>query len=233
MKLVLFDIDGTLLGTDGAGRRAIHRALLDEAGTAGPIERYRFDGKTDPQIVQDLLSLADHPRAEDAALIQAVCRRYVDHLRAELERPARATRLMAGIDALLAALESYEAAGRALVGLLTGNIAPGAALKLRSAGLAPERFRVGAYGSDSARRADLPPVAAARATALTGRVFAGPDVVILGDTPDDVACGRPIGATSVAVATGSYDVAALSAAGAAHVFETLADTAAVLDAIFA
>ncbi len=233
MKLVLFDIDGTLLWTDGAGRRAIHRALLDEAGTAGPIDAYRFDGKTDPQIVRELLSLADHPRAHDAALLEAVCRRYVDHLRAELARPAQATRLMAGIGSLLAALESYEADGQALVGLLTGNVAPGAALKLRAAGLAPERFRVGAYGSDSARRADLPPVAAARATALTGRAFAGPDVVILGDTPEDVACGRPIGARSVAVATGSYDVAALATAGAGSVFETLADTAAVLNAIFA
>ena len=233
MKLVLFDIDGTLLWTDGAGRRAIHRALLDEAGAAGPIDTYRFDGKTDPQIVRDLLTLAGHPRADDGALVHAVCRRYVDHLRAELERPGRATRLMTGIAALLAALESYEARDQALVGLLTGNVAPGAALKLRSAGLAPERFRVGAYGSDSAHRADLPPVAAARAAALVGRAFAGPDVVILGDTPDDIACGRPIGATSVAVATGSYDVAALSAAGAAHVFATLADTAAVLDAIFA
>jgi len=97
MKLVLFDIDGTLLWTDGAGRRAIQRALVDEAGTAGPIDRYRFDGKTDPQIVQDLLSLAGHAGAENAAVIQAVCRRYVDHLRTELERPAQTTRLMAGI----------------------------------------------------------------------------------------------------------------------------------------
>src|SRR6266568_1504344 len=63
MKLVLFDIDGTLLWTDGAGRRAIQRALVDEAGTAGPIETYRFDGKTDPQIVRDLLSLAGHSGA--------------------------------------------------------------------------------------------------------------------------------------------------------------------------
>jgi phosphoglycolate phosphatase-like HAD superfamily hydrolase len=233
MKLVLFDIDGTLLWTDGAGRRAIHRALLDEAGAAGPIDTYRFDGKTDPQIVHDLLSLAGHPRADDVELVRAVCHRYVAHLREELERPARATRLMAGIEALLAALDSHAGADRALVGLLTGNIAPGAALKLRSAGLAPERFRVGAYGSDSARRADLPHVAAARAAALTGRAFVGRDVVIVGDTPDDVACGRPIGARSVAVATGSYDVAALRAAGAAFVFETLADTRAVLDAIFA
>src|SRR6267154_1979211 len=205
MKLVLFDIDGTLLWTDGAGRRAIQRALVDEAGTAGPIDRYRFDGKTDPQIVQDLLSLAGHAGAENGAVIQAVCRRYVDHLRAELER-------------------------RTLVGLLTGNVAPGAALKLRSGGLDPARFRVGAYGSDSARRADLPAVAADRATALTGAIFTGSDVIIVGDTPDDVACGRPIGARSVAVATGSYDVPALRATGAAYVFENLSDTAAVLDA---
>src|SRR5947209_3916047 len=132
MKLVLFDIDGTLLWTDGAGRRAIRQALLDEAGTAGPIESYRFDGKTDPQIVRELLALAAHPAA-----------------------------------------------------------------------------------------------------ALAGRTFAGEDIVIVGDTPDDVACGRPVGARAVAVATGFYDVAALRAAGAEHVFATLADTAAVLDAIFA
>jgi phosphoglycolate phosphatase-like HAD superfamily hydrolase len=201
--------------------------------TAGPIDRYRFDGKTDPQIVSELLALADHPRARDDATIQAVCRRYVDHLRAELDRPKQTTRLMTGIDALLAALEARQAAGQALIGLLTGNVAPGAVLKLRSAGLDPARFRVGAYGSDSARRADLPAVAAERAAAVTGRRFSGADVIIVGDTPDDVACGRAIGARSVAVATGSYDAAALRACGAAYVFETLADTAAVLDAIFA
>ncbi len=233
MKLVLFDVDGTLLWTDGAGRRAIHRALLDEAGTAGPIDTYRFDGKTDPQIVRELLTLAHHPQATDDAMIQAVCRHYVDHLRAELDRPVQSTRILTGIEPLLAALEPHERADRALVGLLTGNVAPGAALKLRSAGLDPGRFRVGAYGSDSAQRGDLPRVAAARAAALTGRLFAGSDVVILGDTPDDVACGRSLGARSVAVATGFYDVSALRACGAAYVFETLADTAAVLDAILA
>lgn len=233
MKLVLFDVDGTLLWTDGAGRRAIHRALLDEAGTAGPIDTYRFDGKTDPQIVRELLTLAHHPQATDDAMIQAVCRRYVDHLRAELDRPTQSTKIFMGIEPLLAALEPHERSERAVVGLLTGNVAPGAALKLRSAGLDPGRFRVGAYGSDSAQRGDLPRVAAARASELTGRVFAGTDVVILGDTPDDVACGRSLGARSMAVATGFYDVSALRACGAAYVFETLADTAAVLDAIFA
>ena len=231
MKLVLFDIDGTILWTDGAGRRAIRRAMVDEVGTAGPIDGYRLDGKTDPQIVRELLELAKHPKASDERTILAVCDRYVTLLAEELESPDRRTRLFDGVSELLAALSPHEAAGRALVGLLTGNLERGAALKLRSAGLDPARFAVGAYGSDSGHRPELPAIAARRATERTGRPVAGSDVVIIGDTPADVACGRPIGARTIAVATGSYDVAALRAAGAAHVFASLADTAAVLDAV--
>jgi phosphoglycolate phosphatase-like HAD superfamily hydrolase len=231
MRLVLFDIDGTLLWTDGAGRRAIHRALLAEAGTAGPIDSYRFDGKTDPQIVRELLTLAGHPDAAEDDMIAAVCRRYVEALREELDLAPDGTRLMPGVAMLLTALEAHESAGRAMVGLLTGNVKPGADLKLRAAGVEPGRFAIGAYGSDSGRRAELPPIAAQRATDLVRRPFAGADVVIIGDTPDDVACGRPIGARSVAVATGFYDASALRAAGATYVFESLADTAAVLAAL--
>ncbi|HET7790078.1 MAG TPA: haloacid dehalogenase-like hydrolase [Gemmatimonadales bacterium] len=232
MKLVLFDIDGTLLWTDGAGRRAIHRALLDTAGTAGPIDSYRFDGKTDPQIVRELLAAAGHPEAEDGSRVEAVLTRYVDLLAGELERAERPPRLMPGVQALLDALLPKEESGDALVGLLTGNVARGAEMKLRSAGLPFERFRVGAFGSDSHRRSDLPAVAAERAERRTGRPFGGEDLVIIGDTPDDVACGRPIGARAVAVATGHYDVAALTATGAAHVFRDLADTGRVLEGIF-
>jgi len=233
MRLILFDIDGTLLWTNGAGRRAIHRALLDETGTAGPIEVYRFDGKTDPQIVRELLTLAGHPECDSEDRIAAVCRRYVELLTAELAKPTQATRLYPGITDLLAALEPYEADGRALVGLLTGNVQHGAALKLRSAGLDPARFAVGAFGSDSHARADLPAVAAKRAAERTGRRFTGAELVIVGDTPDDVACARPMGARTVAVATGFFDTTALRAAGATHVFQTLSDTPAVLEALFA
>ncbi len=232
MRLILFDIDGTLLWTAGAGRRAIHRALLDEMGTAGPIEGYRFDGKTDPQIVRELMELAGHPDAGSETRVSAVCRRYVELLTAELEKPTQTTKLYPGIKELLAALEPYEADGRALVGLLTGNVEHGAALKLRSAGLEFARFTVGAFGSDSHHRPDLPAVAAQRAATRTGRRFSGSDIVIVGDTPDDVACCRPMGARSVGVATGFYDVAALRAAGATHVFPDLGDTQAVLGALF-
>jgi phosphoglycolate phosphatase len=232
MRLILFDIDGTLLWTSGAGRRAIHRALLEEMGTAGPIETYRFDGKTDPQIVRELLTMAGHPECESEDRITAVCARYVSLLTAELAKPTQATSLYPGIKELLNALEPYEVLGTALVGLLTGNVRDGAALKLRSAGLDPARFSVGAFGSDSHRRADLPAVAAQRAAERTGRRFTGDDIVVVGDTPDDVACARPMGARTVAVATGFYKPDALRAAGATHVFENLGDTQAVLHALF-
>lgn len=233
MKLILFDIDGTLLWTDGAGRRAIHRALLDEAGTAGPIDTYRFDGKTDPQIVRELLEMAGHADPSSQAIIESVCRRYVELLTTELAKSTHATKLFPGIKELLAALEPYEGDGRALVGLLTGNVKSGADLKLKSAGLDPARFAVGAFGSDSHHRPDLPAVAAGRAAQRTGRAFRGSDIVILGDTPDDVNCCKPMGARSVGVATGFYDVDALRKAGATYVFADLSDTAAVIDALFA
>ena len=233
MRLILFDIDGTLLWTDGAGRRAIHRALLDEMGTAGPIDGYRFDGKTDPQIVRELMELAGHPEYNSHDRISAVCRRYVELLTAELAKPTQATRIYPGIKDLLTALEPYEADTRALVGLLTGNVQHGAALKLRSAGLDPERFAVGAFGSDAHHRPSLPAIAAQRAEQLTGRRFAGDDIVIVGDTPDDVACARPMGARTVGVGTGFYSAAALKDAGATYAFDTLADTNAVIRALLA
>src|SRR2546421_9161922 len=186
MRVILFDIDGTLLWTDGAGRRAIHRALLDEMGTAGPIDGYRFDGKTDPQIVRELLELAGHPDARSDTCVTAVCRRYVDLLTAELAKPTQITKLYPGINELLSALEPHETAGRAVVGLLTGNVEHGAALKLRSAGLDPARFVVGAFGSDSHRRAHFPALAAARARPRAKRRFGGGGLRTFRGTPGGV-----------------------------------------------
>jgi phosphoglycolate phosphatase len=232
MKLVLFDIDGTLLWTDGAGRRAVQRALVAEAGTAGPIDTYRFDGKTDPQIITDLLRLGGHPHPDRADLVAAVSARYLEFLAEELRRATGTTRVLPGVTELLAGLAPHEAADRAVVGLLTGNLAAGAALKLQSGGLDPARFALGAYGSDSGTRADLPSIAMRRVAAL-GHPVASADVVILGDTPADVACAQGIGARSVGVATGYYDLAALRAAGATAVFQSLADTEAVLEFLIA
>ncbi|HMV30970.1 MAG TPA: haloacid dehalogenase-like hydrolase [Gemmatimonadales bacterium] len=226
--LVLFDIDGTLLLTAGAGRRAITAALHAELGGSDAFERVRFDGKTDPQIVMELLDLAGHPGATDAEFVWSLCRRYVGYLAEELRHPRSETTVMPGITPLLEALEARD---DVMLGLLTGNMREGAALKLQAAGIAPGRFPVGAFGSDSARRPDLPAIAAERAEPHFGRRPHGREVIIIGDTPADVTCGRGIAARAIGVATGAYPLAALTEAGADHAFEDLSDTARVLEAI--
>jgi phosphoglycolate phosphatase len=227
-KLVLFDIDGTLLLTAGAGRRAIVAALGDEVDDPSAFEGIRFDGKTDPQIVAEILEAAGQADPRESERVRRLCRRYVGLLALELERPTTRTTLMPGVEALLDALEARSGV---VLGLLTGNLAEGAALKLRSGGIDPARFRVGAYGSDAAHRPDLPEIAARRAEPLFGRVPRGAEVVIIGDTPADIHCGQGISARAVGVATGSYAVADLAACGPHAVFEDLSDTESVMQAI--
>jgi phosphoglycolate phosphatase len=229
-KLVLFDIDGTILLTAGAGRRAIVAALAGEVSDTTAFDRIRFDGKTDPQIVAELLEAAGRPAPRESPQVRAVCERYVGMLARELELPTARTTVMPGVPALL---DRLEAEPGVVLGLLTGNLAEGAALKLRSGGIAPERFRVGAYGSDSGHRTDLPTIAARRAVPLFGRVPHGPEVVIIGDTPADIACGAAINARAVGVATGAYSVPELERCGPHAVFGDLRETDAVIEAILA
>ena len=229
-KLVLFDIDGTILLTAGAGRRAIVAALAGEVSDLTVFDGIRFDGKTDPQIVAELLEAAGRPAPRESPQVRALCERYVGILARELERPTSRTTVMPGVPALL---DRLEAEPGVVLGLLTGNLAEGAALKLRSGGIAPERFRVGAYGSDSGHRVDLPTIAARRASPMFGRVPHGAEVVIIGDTPADIACGSGIDARAVAVATGAYSVEELERCGPHAVFRDLRETGAVVEAILA
>ncbi|HXE57502.1 MAG TPA: HAD family hydrolase [Gemmatimonadales bacterium] len=227
-RLVLFDIDGTMLLTAGAGRRAITRALAGVVDDVTAFERVRFDGKTDPQIVGELLEAAGHPDPREPATVRALCRDYVGLLERELARNPGRTRVLPGIRELL---DQLDAEPGVLLGLLTGNLCRGARLKLRAAGIDPARFVIGAYGCDSPHRPDLPAVAARRAEPHFGRLPAGHEVVIIGDTPADVTCGRGIGARAIGVATGSYSVDDLLAAGAHAAFTDLGDTTRVVRAI--
>lgn len=227
-KLVLFDIDGTLLLTAGAGRRAIVAALAEEVEDIRAFEGIRFDGKTDPQIVAEMLEAAGQLEARESERVQRLCLRYLGLLAVELERPSARTTLMPGVTPLLDRLEKRAGV---VLGLLTGNLAQGAAMKLRSGGIDPARFRVGAYGSDAAHRPALPEIAARRAEPLFGRVPRGADVVIIGDTPADIHCGQGIEARAVGVATGSYSLTDLAACGPHAVFEDLSDTELVMEAI--
>jgi phosphoglycolate phosphatase-like HAD superfamily hydrolase len=226
-RLVLFDIDGTLLTADGAGRRAIRDALQEVFGTTGPVGRYDFAGRTDPQIARDLLGMA----GLDAATIEAGLPRLFDLYVANLEREIRgvAVRALPGVRELLDRVEG--AGGEVVLGMLTGNVREGARLKVDAAGLGFARFRVGAFGSDHADRPELAAVAARRAREATGTEFRGKEIVIIGDTPHDVSCGEALGVRTIATATGTYRADELAACRPDHLFPDLADTDAVWDAI--
>lgn len=227
MKVVLFDIDGTILWTDGAGRRAVHRALEDVFGHAVP-EGHEFDGKTDPQIVRELLELGGLPVHQLMERLPHVLERYVELLRAELGDEDHVDKVYPGIRPLLDALEARD---DVLLGLLTGNVRDGAMAKLTAVGIAPDRFKVGAFGSDHADRPELPAIARARAEEVLGIPVSGRDVIVIGDTPADMGCGRAIGARAIGVATGRYSIEALRACNAAAVFSDLSDTSSVMRAI--
>lgn len=225
-RLVLFDIDATLLSAGGAGRHALRRAFEDLHGPHPEIERWIFAGKTDPQISRELLEAFGTPRAEIEAHVPAVMNRYLAYLGEELER-AESRHLKPGVKVLLEALAAREGV---LLGLLTGNLEPGARLKLGHFGI-DHYFRLGAYGSDHADRPELPAIAVERAEQLTGHRYSGKEVVILGDTEHDIRCGAALGVRAIGVATGIYSVEQLRPHGADYVFRDLSETEAVLEAI--
>ncbi len=223
-KLVLFDIDGTLVNTHGAGSRSFRRAMLQVYGETGPMDTYDFHGRTDPQIARELLHMAGFEDARIDPALPLLWEAYLRELKVELARPDADTRVLPGV---YTALDRLHQTGDHLVALLTGNIAPGARLKLGAVDLW-KRFDFGAFGSDHERRDRLPAVAVRRAKERTGIDFRGRDIVIIGDTPFDVTCGRELGVWAVAVATGKHSVAELEEAGADVVLTDLRDTDALL-----
>jgi phosphoglycolate phosphatase len=226
MKLILFDIDGTLIWPDGSGRAAMSRALSELFGVAGPADSLPMAGKTDWQIITELLIAVgiDHSSV-DASLsecFEAIARHMVQTTQ------ERQISVCPGVPALLGWLSAHP---DAVLGLLTGNLATTAPIKLRAANLDPTLFCIGAYGNDGRIRSQLPTVAVDRAQTLTGHTFSGKDVVIIGDTPADITCGRHLGVTAIGVATGRYSPDVLIAAGADYVFPDLTNTETVVEAI--
>jgi phosphoglycolate phosphatase-like HAD superfamily hydrolase len=195
-RLVLFDIDGTLLSAGGVSGRSLADALVSVFGTAGPVESYDFSGKTDPQIVRELMRSAGFDDATTDARMAETLGLYERRLTSRM-RPGD-VRAKPGVARLLAALRAHA---RATLGLLTGNLEPCARAKLEPLGFNPH-FPFGAYGSDHEDRARLPAVAVARAHDATGIRFEGKSVVIVGDSVHDLRCGRSLGVRAVAVATG-------------------------------
>lgn len=228
--LVLFDIDGTLLMPDGAGRASLKLALEQVYGTAGEIATFSLAGSLDRLTVRLLMTEAGI--APD--VIWAGFPALSTIMEAELRRRITAgmhhvTPCPGGLE-LVAALAARD---DVLLGLLTGNFHVTAAVKLEAAGYDPTVFRVGAFGDEAEDRAELPPLAIERGSALAGVRFEGRQVVIIGDTPSDIGCGRGVGARSIGVASGWTPRAELEAHHPHYLFDNLADTQAVLKAILA
>jgi phosphoglycolate phosphatase-like HAD superfamily hydrolase len=220
-RLILFDIDGTLVW-GGPAKEAFHRALVETFGTAGDIEVHSFAGKTDPQIARELLTGAGLSTATIAAGFAALWERYLAYLAALLV--TRPMTVLPGVPSLLRDLARRKDVG---LGLLTGNIVGGAELKLRSAGLF-DHFGFGSYGSDHEERDALTGIALARAAERWSVSIDPGDVFVVGDTPRDVQCGRSGGTRTLGVATGHYGVEELEGCGADHVLADLADTERVV-----
>ena len=216
-SVILFDIDGTLLSTGGAGARAWSRAFVELYGVAGDVERFSESGMTDPEVVRRTFVGTLGREADERELAQLIMR-YLKRLPEEVEA-SPGYRLMPGVTRLL---DELSEAG-ALLGLVSGNIEGAARIKIARGGLG-RFFPFGGYGSDSADRASLTAVAIHRACTMHGHELDLTRVFVVGDTPHDVAAAHAAGAVSVAVATGGFSLHELRDAGADHVLPTLEST---------
>lgn len=211
MRLILFDIDGTLLTCGPQVRPIFASALFDVFGTAGDLDGYDFAGKTDPSIVVELAVSGGVAREVAVERIGQVREIYRERLAARLD-PERMT-LLPGV---VERLEELAADRQVELALLTGNWEPCARTKLAPFDL-NRFFPFGAFGCDAIDRCDLPPFALDRAETHFGRRFAASDTLVVGDSIHDVACARAHGIPCLAVATGQTPAADLHAAGADRV----------------
>jgi phosphoglycolate phosphatase-like HAD superfamily hydrolase len=224
-RLVLFDIDGTLLSAGAITARTFEAALQEVFGTVGDAARFDYSGKTDPQIVRELMKGAGFSDAEIEERRPLALARYREGFAASI-RPEH-VQAKPGVSALL---EAFERRSSVTLGLLTGNLEPTARLKL--APLDANRFfAFGAFGSDDEDRYRLPPIALERARVAVGIPFEGPDVVIVGDSVHDILCGRELGVRAVAVATGKTSPERLVEADPNALLADFSDTGAAVSAI--
>jgi len=227
-RLLLFDIDGTLLTCRGRGMRAMHR-VVEALWGFGPVEiRVQPQGKTDPMLFEEVGAAYGLTPAAIEVRRAELGRVYLERLAEELQDPT-ACEIKPGILELLDALARRT---HVALGIVSGNLEGAAWLKLETCGL--ERFfAAGAFGSDGRQRADLVRLAMQRFARRTGREFQARDVWVIGDTPDDVSAGRAHGTRTLGVATGSFSRADLERAGAEVVRDDFRHSADVVDMLCA
>lgn len=221
--LLLFDIDGTLLTSGGAGERALRLGFRDRFGIDDDLRTVEIAGRTDSGIARQMLRA--HRLPETPENFAAFFDGYLTHLADQLPR-SNGT-LLPGILPLLDALKTQP---RMVLALLTGNLSRGAELKLAHYGVW-HYFEFGAYADDHHDRNELGPIARRRAREKHGIDIPPERIFVLGDTPHDITCARAIGARAIAVATGRFTRADLAPCGADFLFDDLTDLAAVLRAL--
>ena len=197
MKLVLFDIDGTLLISHGIGREAKRRAMQEHFGTVGDLDSHVFGGKTDWRILADLLKPFGKTEYDIGREMDAYEQAMAWHM-----NDIRADYQAAPLPHAMQLVQTLRRRSDATVGLVTGNTSKTAAIKLEMAGYDPAWFAVGAFGNESAHRERLTQLALERAQRHAGQAFKGRDVIVIGDTPADIQAARAIEAIAVAVCTG-------------------------------
>ncbi len=220
MRLLLFDLDATLMSSGGAGLKSMARAISERFGVECQRLEVLPDGKTDPAILREVLRNHRLPVEDEDRAVAELGVLYERYLREEMPRAAKA-RLLPGVVELL---DELSLRSGVLLGLLTGNYEATARIKLSQFDL-NRFFRFGAFASDDECRDRLVPIAVRRAEALTGATIGiGRHVLVIGDTPRDVGCALAHQVTAIGVATGRYPVEALLAAGAHLAFRDLSDT---------
>ena len=224
-RLVLFDIDGTLIHTARAGVRSMNAAFRDLHGNDDPLANVGFAGRTDRAIVSDAFRNMGLEFSEDAH--NAVRDAYLGRLAGELSKPVEGATLLPGVDGAIAAFEQRSGFG---IGLLTGNYERGAEIKLGYFGLWP-RFSFGAYGDRHTDRRELVPIAIDAAERRLGTRVPASRVIVIGDTPFDVDCAKAHGAVSVGVATGPFSREVLAEHEPDVLLDTLEDVEALLEAV--
>uniref|UniRef100_Q3ATI4 Hydrolase, haloacid dehalogenase-like family n=1 Tax=Chlorobium chlorochromatii (strain CaD3) TaxID=340177 RepID=Q3ATI4_CHLCH len=224
-KLVLFDIDGTLLSMTSANRRILADALLAVYGTAGSSYTHNFAGKMDSAIIYEVLAADGLTRKEVASRFDLAKEMYITFMQ-KVARVDDVT-LMPGIVELLDALAERD---DVLLGLLTGNFEGSGRHKLHLASI-NHYFPFGAFADDAEHRNQLPAIAVTKAHQRTGITFSEHNIIIIGDTEHDIACARAVQAKSIAVATGTYAPHELEAHEPHLLYHNFSDTQAVLNDI--
>lgn len=225
MTLVLFDIDGTLLYSRGCGAAATRLAMQEVFGTVGSLEQFRFGGKTDWQMLLETLDghFAPEHIAAQLPLYDEVLGRHLAAIIREFD--------VQPCPGAVELVQHCVADQGITVGLLTANMPTSAWIKLTAAGYSPHWFEFGVFGSEAPHRSALTPIALERARQLKQRTYHAGDVVVIGDTPEDIACAHAIQARVIAVATGRYHPDELAACQPDMVLANLADDAQVLTLI--